>query len=179
MAHSSKNRQAFDVCGSVARSAVHGHGERTSEGGFGCRSSEASQRMSQVVCESFLEKGDFQDTLYCICMYNLIYLFMAVLGRCCCVDFSLQGLPLLESIGPRHTGSAAVVHWLGCSTACGIFPNQGSNPCVLHWQAFSSPQSQQGNPDLFYFFSKYLLSTYSVSDTILDTENKPKNKIGR
>ena len=104
---------------------------------------------------------------------------MAVLGLSCCVDFSLQGLPLLESMGPRHTGSAAVVHWLGCSIACGIFPNQGSNPCVLHWQAFSSPQSQQGSPDLFYFFSKYLLSTYSVSDTILDTENKPKNKTGR
>ena len=59
MAHSSKNRQAFNVCGSVARSAVHGHSERISEGGFGCRYSGVSQRMSQVVCESFLEKEDF------------------------------------------------------------------------------------------------------------------------
>ena len=26
---------------------------------------------------------------------------------------------------------------LGCSAACGIFPDQGSNPGLLHWQADS------------------------------------------
>ena len=28
-----------------------------------------------------------------------------------------------------------MAHGLSCSTACGIFPDQGSNPCPLHWQA--------------------------------------------
>ena len=28
-------------------------------------------------------------------------------------------------------------HGLSCPTVCGIFPNQGSNPCPLHWQADS------------------------------------------
>ena len=28
-------------------------------------------------------------------------------------------------------------HGLSCSEACGIFPDQGSNLCPLHWQADS------------------------------------------
>ena len=29
---------------------------------------------------------------------------------------------------------------------CGIFPDQGSNPCPLHWQADSQPLRHQGSP---------------------------------
>ena len=36
--------------------------------------------------------------------------------------------------GLQSTGSVVVAHGLSCSTACGIFPDQGSNPCPLHWQ---------------------------------------------
>ena len=32
---------------------------------------------------------------------------------------------------------AQQAHGLSCSVACGIFPDQGSNPCPLHWQADS------------------------------------------
>ena len=32
-------------------------------------------------------------------------------------------------------GSVVVAHGLSCSAACGIFPDQGLNPCLLHWQA--------------------------------------------
>ena len=35
--------------------------------------------------------------------------------------------PTLQSMG-----SAAVAHGLSCSVACGIFPDQGSNLCLLH-----------------------------------------------
>ena len=35
---------------------------------------------------------------------------------------------------------------LSCSVACGIFPDQGSNPCPLHWQADSYPLRHQGSP---------------------------------
>ena len=31
-------------------------------------------------------------------------------------------------------GSVVVAHRLGCSSACGIFPDQESNPCPLLWQ---------------------------------------------
>ena len=39
-----------------------------------------------------------------------------------------------------------VAHVLGCPVACGIFPDQGLNPCLLHWQADSLPLSHQGSP---------------------------------
>ena len=39
--------------------------------------------------------------------------------------------------GLRSTGSVVVTHGLSCSTACGIFPDQGSNPCALHRQVDS------------------------------------------
>ena len=38
-----------------------------------------------------------------------------------------------------------MVHRLCCSS--GIFLDQGSNPCPLHWQADSSPLYHQGCPD--------------------------------
>ena len=69
-----------------------------------------------------------------------------------CVGFSLQWLLLLRSTGSRHAGfsscgtraqylrltgsraqgSVVVAHGLSCSATCGIFPDQGSNPCPLH-----------------------------------------------
>ena len=39
--------------------------------------------------------------------------------------------------GLQSTGSVVVAHGLSCSAACGIFPDQGSNPCTLHCQADS------------------------------------------
>ena len=40
-------------------------------------------------------------------------------------------------------GSAVAAHGLSCSTACGIFLDQGSNPCPLHWHVDSLPLSHQ------------------------------------
>ena len=42
-------------------------------------------------------------------------------------------------------GLQVVEHGLSCSSACGIFEDQGSNPRLLHWQADSSPLSHQGS----------------------------------
>ena len=53
-----------------------------------------------------------------------------------CTSFLLWWL-LLCSMGSRHMGSVVAAHGLSCSMACGIFLNQGSNPCPLHWQADS------------------------------------------
>ena len=53
---------------------------------------------------------------------------------------------LLRSIGSRRAGSVVVAHGCSCSAACGIFPDQGSNPCPLHWQADSQPLRHQGSP---------------------------------
>ena len=68
-----------------------------------------------------------------------------------CVGLSLSRLLLLRSIGSRRAGSVVVAHGPGCSVACGIFPDQSSNPCPLHWQADSQPLHHQGSPHLRHF----------------------------
>ena len=72
-----------------------------------------------------------------------------------CVGLSLSRPLLLRSTGSRHAGSVIVAHGPGRSAACGIFPDQGSNPCALHWQADSQPLRHQGSPKLFLFFRIY------------------------
>ena len=52
----------------------------------------------------------------------------------------------LRSTGSRRAGSVVVAHGPSCPVACGIFPDQGSNPCPLHWQADSQPLRHQGSP---------------------------------
>ena len=63
-----------------------------------------------------------------------------------CAGLSLSQPLLLWSTGSRDRGSVVVAHGLSCSAACGIFPDQGSNPCPLHWQADSQPLRHQGGP---------------------------------
>ena len=53
---------------------------------------------------------------------------------------------LVGSTDSRRAGSVSVAHGPSCSAACGIFPDQGSNPCPLHWQADSQPLRHQGSP---------------------------------
>ena len=63
-----------------------------------------------------------------------------------CAGLSLSWPLLLRSTGFRRVGSVIVAHGSSCSKACGIFPDQGSNPCPLHWQADSQPLRHQGSP---------------------------------
>ena len=86
------------------------------------------------------------------------------------VDFSLWWLLSLRSTGSRahepqqlwrvgseavvpglwSTGSVVAAYGLSRTVARGIFPDQGSNLCVLHWQADSLPLSHKGSPDLSF-----------------------------
>ena len=61
---------------------------------------------------------------------------------------ALSGAPasVIAAPGLESMSSGAVVHGLSCSAARGIFPDQGSNLCLLHWQADSLPLSHQGSP---------------------------------
>ena len=45
-----------------------------------------------------------------------------------------------------HVGSVVVALRLRWSAACGIFSDQGSNPCLLHWQAYSLLLSHRESP---------------------------------
>ena len=66
-----------------------------------------------------------------------------------CAGLSLSRPLLLWSTGCRRAGSVVVGHGPSCSAACGIFPDQGSNPCPLHWQSDSQPLRHQGSPGYF------------------------------
>ena len=71
-------------------------------------------------------------------------------GFCCC---GARALGVRASVvvarGLQSAGSVVAAHRLSCSTACGIFLGQGSNPCPLHWQADSQPPRHQGSPPQF------------------------------
>ena len=97
-----------------------------------------------------------------------------VLGLCSCRLFSGCGKqgPLSSCCvwssrccGFSHCGAQALGHvvfsscgaQLRWTSARGIFPDQGSNPCLLHWQVDSLPLSQQESPLTFFFFFFFLI----------------------
>ena len=82
---------------------------------------------------------------------------MTVLDLCSCAGFSptvasrgyspvvvlrilITVASLIAAPGLWSTGSIPVVY-----KACGIFQDQGLNPCLLHWQADSLPLSHEGS----------------------------------
>ena len=61
---------------------------------------------------------------------------------------------------PLSMGFPRQEYWSGCHFLLQrIFPNQGSNLCLLHWQADSLPLSHQGNCILQYAKSLQLCPT--------------------
>ena len=85
-----------------------------------------------------------------------------------CTGLSLSRPLPLWSTGSRRTGSVVVAHGPSRSAACGTVPDQGSNPCPLHWQADSQPLRHQGSPNIFPFkatllsYSKGLLLIFKI-----------------
>ena len=102
---------------------------------------------------------------------KLLILFLAVLSLHCFEGFfpvAMSGSSSLAAVrglliavaslvaehrpqGPRASvvaahGSVVVTHGLSYSAARGIFRDEGSNLCLLHWRADSLPLSQQGSP---------------------------------
>ena len=68
-----------------------------------------------------------------------------------CAGLSLSQPLLLRSTGSRRAGSVIAAHGPSCSAARGILPDQGTNPCPLHWQADSQPLRHQGSPRVLIF----------------------------
>ena len=96
------------------------------------------------------------------------------------VGFSLWQLLLLQSTAARHTGSVVapsrpwsadsvvVAHKLTCST-CGILLDEGSNPCLLHWQADSHPPGPREVPILPIFLIHCLAKNQNCGLKIIFT----------
>ena len=77
-----------------------------------------------------------------------------------CAGLSLSRPLLLRSTGSRRAGSVVVAHGPSCSAVCGIFPDQGSNPYPLHWQADSQPLRHQGSPCIRFYMAPFTQHTY-------------------
>ena len=141
--------------------------------------------LSQLVYQQKKSCWDFfWNYIKCICYFedsflNLFiyfyyyYYYLAALGLCCCARaFSSCGeWWLLFHCGARASlcsgfsccraqalgtrASVVVTHGLNCSVACGIFPDQGSNPCPLYWQAILNQAPLGKSPlrtvDIFYY----------------------------
>ena len=85
-----------------------------------------------------------------------------------CAGLSPLWPPLLPSTSSRRAGSVVVAHGPSCSAACGIFPDQGSNPCPLHWQADSQPLRHQGSPSpLLLSYLSFCLSLKLLHQTFV------------
>ena len=72
-----------------------------------------------------------------------------------CAGLSLSQPLLLRSTGSRRAGSVVVANGPSCSAACGILPDQGLNPCPLHWQADSQRLRHQGSPETCILLNLY------------------------
>ena len=113
-----------------------------------------------------------QDLLFFFFFLRFILFILVALGLWWCTGFSncsewashccglvaerglrAPGLQLLLHVSSvvevcRLWGSGSVVVTPGLSypAACGIVPEQGWNPCPLHWQVDSQPLDHQGSP---------------------------------
>ena len=129
---------------------------------------------------------------YCFASFyflKIAFVYLAMLGLCCCLGFSLVsaseghslgvvhglltvGLLLLWSIWVSVVAAhelSVVAHRISCSAACGILLDQVLNPCLLHWQADSLPLNHQGSPH-FTFNFKISASSHQLT---LEVERDP------
>ena len=110
---------------------------------------------------SFFKKNKFIYFIY----FWLHWVFVAARGPSLSCG-ELRPLIAVASPTTEHGllgawASVVMAHGLSCSAACGIPPDQGSNPCPLHWQADSQPLCHQGSPQgsfcfLNVFFLKFI-----------------------
>ena len=120
--------------------------------------------LTHFICMSNLEDF-FKNFIYLFYLW-LCWVFVSLRGLSLvvasgghsssrCMGLSLSRPLLLRSTGSRRAGSVIVAHGPSRSAARGIFPDQGSNPCPLHWQADSQPLRHQGSPEDFLKINFY------------------------
>ena len=98
------------------------------------------------ISPSFIVKQVFFPLAY-LFIYWMHWVFFAF-ARVFSLAAASRGYSLLPSMVLGHSGSVVVVQGLSCPQACGIFLDQWSNLCCLHWQADSYPLHHQGSPRL-------------------------------
>ena len=74
-----------------------------------------------------------------VCTFVVIQSLSHIQLLCCLRDCSLPCSSVLE------ISQARILEWFAISFSSGIFPTQGSNPRLLHWQADSLPLNHLGS----------------------------------
>ena len=153
--------------------------------GSGRSPGEGNGNPLQYSClDNSMDRGGWQATVHGVAK-SQTHDFDFVLGLHCCTGFSLVvassgyskcwyrashcssfpccGAQALRRTGfsswgtwALDTGSVVVAHQLSCPLAREIFRDQGSRPCLLHWQGYSLPLTHQGSPRSIYFTSPYI-----------------------
>ena len=124
----------------------------------------------------------FFKWLWCPASHLFFFFFNLFYWWLCWVLVSVRGLsPVVASRGHSSSRCAGLSllrplvaeHRLSnCgsrpsrSAACGIFPDQGSNPCPLHWQADSQPLCHQGSPQGSLWYHESYSSSHSLKYSI-------------
>ena len=119
-----------------------------------------------MIIFKLLKNFFFNKFIYLFIYFWLCWVFVSVRGLSLvvaseghsssqCAGLSLSRPLLLRSTGSRHSGSVVVAHGPSCYVACEIFPDQGLNPCPLHWQADSQPLRHQGSPKELFEAGKF------------------------
>ena len=109
----------------------------------------------RLLCLQFLDLVKKKSCKFFVFIYLLFELVFSALYRLSlatesrdyswlqCTGFSLPCFSCCRAWALGAQASVFVVQGLICSETCGIFPDQGSNPCTLHWQADSYPLHNQ------------------------------------
>ena len=121
--------------------------------------------------------GGFFFSNYLFIYFWLCWVFVSVRGLSLvaasgghsssrCAGLSLSRPLLSRSTSSRRAGSVVVAHGLSCSAACGIFPDQGSNLCPLHWQADSQLLLRQGSPRGWVYLADKRTCTFFYTSVV-------------
>ena len=79
-----------------------------------------------------------------------------------CAGLSLSWPLPLRSTGSRRAGSAIVAHGPSCSTACGIFPDQGLNPCPCIGRQILNHCATREAPTLIIYYILWSQSSFQM-----------------
>ena len=104
---------------------------------------------------------------YLLYFFRLCRLFSScseqgLLSSCSARASHCGGFSRCRARVPDVRAPVVAVQELSCPTAHGILPDQGSNPCLLHWQADLQPLDHQGSPIPFILWSHILFFSFLV-----------------
>ena len=134
------------------------------------------RRLCMSICYIMLFNYSFADFLYILLLIVVIEIFnhhnLSILhftSICCClIAKSCPCLLRIHELLParllcpwnfpgKNTG-------VGCHFLLqGVFPTQGLNPCLVHWQADSLPLSSPASFCLMYFGTLFSLQIYNFN----------------